>query len=80
VLEAAGDHHDFGYVLFVDGKRVGILDRAQRERENYATGARAVGATRYFRDRPPPYFGFRPPEMADRRVLDCAVELGGEIF
>ena len=70
----AGAIHDFGYV-FLDGKRVGILDRAYRERK-MVLPERAQESQLDILVEPMGRINFGP-EMADRKGLIAPVKLGG---
>jgi len=75
-LEAAAIH-DFGYV-FLDGQRVGILDRRSAGARLVLPG-RAAAAQLDILVEPAGRINFGP-EMADRKGLIAPVKLGGEIL
>jgi beta-galactosidase len=76
VLEAAAIH-DFGYV-FLDGKRVGILDRRNASAK-IILPERPAAAQLDILVEPTGRINFGP-EMADRKGLIAPVKLGGEIL
>jgi beta-galactosidase len=75
-LEAAAIH-DFGY-LFIDGKRVGILDRRSAKAQ-VSLSARDKESQLDILVEPQGRINFGP-EMADRKGLIAPVKLGGEIL
>ena len=75
-LEAAAIH-DFGYV-FLDGKRVGILDRRSSSAK-ILLPERAAEAQLDILVEPQGRINFGP-EMADRKGLIAPVKLGGEVL
>jgi beta-galactosidase len=75
-LEAAAIH-DFGYV-FLDGKRVGILDRRSAKAQ-ISLPARDQESQLDILVEPQGRINFGP-EMADRKGLIAPVKLGGEIL
>jgi beta-galactosidase len=75
-LEAAAIH-DFGFV-FIDGKRVGILDRRSAKAQ-ISLPAREKEAQLDIFVEPQGRINFGP-EMADRKGLIAPVKLGGEIL
>ena len=75
-LEAAAIH-DFGYV-FIDGKRVGILDRRSAKAQ-ISLPARDQESQLDILVEPQGRINFGP-EMADRKGLIAPVKLGGEVL
>ena len=76
-LEAAAIH-DFGYV-FLDGKRIGILDCRSAKAQNFACPNVRQESQLDILVEPQGRINFGP-EMADRKGLIAPVKLGGEVL